>query len=195
MKQKAIFVILKETKRGICIMSSTENLELTQQYITDALFYFMKKKPYEKISVTEITQKAGVGRVTYYRHFQSKDDILIQYFKKQMKSNTAIFYFTPKSKEDYYEIIFTILTRFKEKKELMKLIQQAHLEHIYLKFLNKAMIENYRLHNRKPSEYAPYYFAGCLFNISMEWLKKDCKDSVKKVSDEYFRCLFSNFEE
>ena len=45
-------------------------------YITNSLFELMKKKPYADISITEITDKAKVNRVSFYRNFISKEDII-----------------------------------------------------------------------------------------------------------------------
>ncbi|MDE5631168.1 MAG: TetR/AcrR family transcriptional regulator, partial [Bacilli bacterium] len=46
------------------------------EYIISALFTLMKKKKYEDISITEITNKAGVSRVSFYRNFNSTEDII-----------------------------------------------------------------------------------------------------------------------
>ena len=46
------------------------------KYIIDSLFALMKKKKYEDISITDITNKAGVGRVSFYRNFNTKEDII-----------------------------------------------------------------------------------------------------------------------
>ena len=37
----------------------------------------MKEKNFDAISVSEITARAGVSRISYYRNFDSKEDILI----------------------------------------------------------------------------------------------------------------------
>lgn len=175
-------------------MAHNETSDFTKRCITDALFYLMQHKPYEKITITEIAQRAGVGRVTYYRHFSSKDDIIDQYFRMQARDKRALFHTLPRTQDDCYEIIFSLFTQLKEKKRLMQLIQQAHLEHLYLQFLNEAMVENFQRHQKKSSGYAPYYYAGCLFNISMEWVRRDCCDSVKQVADEYAACLLGTLE-
>ena len=55
------------------------------QYITNSLFELMKAKPYNDISITEITDKAKVNRVSFYRNFTSKELSLsiklIRFFK------------------------------------------------------------------------------------------------------------------
>ena len=45
--------------------------------IINALIDLMKEKNFDAISVSEITARAGVSRVSYYRNFDSKEDILI----------------------------------------------------------------------------------------------------------------------
>lgn len=50
--------------------------------ILDATILLLDKKPYEKITVSDITNKAGIARRTFYRNFREKNDILIQYLAK-----------------------------------------------------------------------------------------------------------------
>ena len=44
--------------------------------ITDALIALMNEKSFETISVSEITNRARVSRVSYYRNFNSKEDMI-----------------------------------------------------------------------------------------------------------------------
>lgn len=44
--------------------------------IVGALIDLMREKNFESITVSEITTRAGVSRVSYYRNFDSKEDIL-----------------------------------------------------------------------------------------------------------------------
>ena len=50
--------------------------EFLKECIADALIKLLQEKPMENISISEITDLAGVGRSTYYRNFTSKEDIL-----------------------------------------------------------------------------------------------------------------------
>ena len=54
----------------------TENLRV-RKAITDALFELMKNQPLSTVSVSEIIRKAGVARVSFYRNFDSKEDVLV----------------------------------------------------------------------------------------------------------------------
>ena len=52
--------------------------------IVNALIDLMREKNFEAISVSEITARAGVSRVSYYRNFDSKEDILTGSLKDLM---------------------------------------------------------------------------------------------------------------
>lgn len=54
--------------------------ELSKKWIIDALFILMEQKRFEKISITEIVNRAGVSRLTFYRNFESKEQILLLHF-------------------------------------------------------------------------------------------------------------------
>jgi AcrR family transcriptional regulator len=49
----------------------------SRQWLQDALSQLLLEKPYSAISVTDITKRADLARVTFYQHFDSKDDLLL----------------------------------------------------------------------------------------------------------------------
>ena len=64
--------IQKERSMG----ASPRTSDLLKECMADALLRAMKRKPFEKITVTEITEAAGVNRSTWFRNFDSKDEAL-----------------------------------------------------------------------------------------------------------------------
>ena len=47
-----------------------------KECLADALIQLLETKPIEKITIPEIAVLAGVGRTTYFRNFNSKDEML-----------------------------------------------------------------------------------------------------------------------
>jgi AcrR family transcriptional regulator len=45
----------------------------------NALLELISEKGYKKISITDITDRAGLSRPTFYLHYKSKDDILMDH--------------------------------------------------------------------------------------------------------------------
>ena len=57
------------------------HIKRSKEYITEAILQLLNKKKYENITITDIAEKAGVTRITFYRNFESKDDIIKQYIQ------------------------------------------------------------------------------------------------------------------
>lgn len=51
--------------------------ERTLKLLREAATELLHEKPFQKITVSEICERAMVRRPTFYRHFKSKDDLLL----------------------------------------------------------------------------------------------------------------------
>jgi AcrR family transcriptional regulator len=70
--------------RGQCMKErkprgKNRQVERTRGWIWEALLDLMEEKPYEQISVRDITDKAGIARQTFYYNYQDKDDVIFEY--------------------------------------------------------------------------------------------------------------------
>ena len=50
--------------------------DLTKRALSEAFSELLKEKPFEQITVTDITRKAGVNRQTFYYHFRDLYDLI-----------------------------------------------------------------------------------------------------------------------
>lgn len=73
----------------------------SKHYIVQALFKLMGAYEYDKISVTDIANKAGVGRATFYRYFKRKEDVIVFYFEHNTREFVFTQRFEPRCREDY----------------------------------------------------------------------------------------------
>jgi len=51
-------------------------IKYTRQWSFEALYQLLKVKLYKDIKITEIIEKAGISRATFYRNFSTKDDVV-----------------------------------------------------------------------------------------------------------------------
>lgn len=49
---------------------------ITKNALKDAMIELMQKKPFDKISVTDICEKCGMNRKSFYYHFKDKYDLV-----------------------------------------------------------------------------------------------------------------------
>lgn len=150
------------------------------QYITNSLFELMKVKPYNDISITEITDKAKVNRVSFYRNFTSKEDII----NKWITSTTQNFLsksdinYQKDSTLDYFTKLFTHLEKYKT--EAM-LIYKANLFNLLKDEFDNNIIN---LHKKEYSNYKSYFLAGGIFNVYYFWLINGCREKPQQVAEK-----------
>lgn len=171
-----------------CIMEYSPE-EYTRYYIVQALFKLMSEYEYDKINVSDIARKAGVGRATFYRYFKNKEDVIVFYFEHNAKEFQISQRFLPRCKEDYIEIATLVFTLFKKNKESIKLLKNAHLEGLYLDYLNNNFVKLFENDNETTNHYQAYLYAGMLFNVSMAWLEKDCEGSIANLANTVINAI------
>lgn len=57
-------------------MKTDLRISVTKRMIKEALFRLLEHKPIDKIKVNELCQESGVNRATFYRHYETLQDIL-----------------------------------------------------------------------------------------------------------------------
>jgi AcrR family transcriptional regulator len=109
---------IKEDKRAV----QSANL------IYNALSEIMNEKEYESISVTELVNKAGVGRATFYRGFDQIDDVLK--WKCELRFKELYLYVREYySNPTYFELSFFILPFLKfwnDDDEIVRTLIKGH---------------------------------------------------------------------
>jgi AcrR family transcriptional regulator len=163
--------------------------ETTKKYITAALFKLMNSMEFNEISVTMITDKAGVGRVSYYRNFSSKEDIIIKYFQSSVSSFMEEAPEINKQK-DYLPLIEFVFKKFYENREIFRLIDKAKLGYIYLDFLNSGFAFNFQKNFADSPKLHAALYSGSLYNLSMSWIEDGFLESPKDLASLYYDFCF-----
>ena len=68
-------IIIWKTERKL-MARRNKSTEFLKECIADSLLKLMEEKTLSQITALEITNTAGVGRATFFRHFSSKEDVL-----------------------------------------------------------------------------------------------------------------------
>lgn len=148
--------------------------------ITNALLKLMEQQDFKSITITDIVNEAGLSRVTYYRHFNTKEDIVIRYFqltKDRFLEQTRLS--EGKTPENNEIAILALFLFFKSNMNANKCLRNAGLDGELLRFLSTEFLDNLP---QKLDKYVAYFVAGALYNVLVNWLDNDCKDSIEEVS-------------
>ena len=148
-----------------------ESNRLAKECIVTALIELMKVREYNAISITDITQKAGVSRMAYYRNYTSKEDILNKYMdevglsihEKIAKMNT---------RDEIYNYFLELFEQLGDYRDIGITAYRAHLGELILENINKNMAITFPPFDDSPkAKYRHLFLAGAFYNVFIEWLK------------------------
>ena len=73
------------------VKSKTDRrIQRTRQSLRTALLELIKEKGYDAISIEEITERANVGRATFYLHYKDREDLLLEEFSEMANEKVQV---------------------------------------------------------------------------------------------------------
>lgn len=155
--------------------------------ITKALFQLMHEKSFSDITITELIQTAGVARVSFYRNYESKEDVLLtlindvlEQFRETVDSNEPDYYTYDNIRRSFsffrkYGDFLLDLYRFGYGSILLERLNRFHEE--VAGTMPNSSIERYKL----------YMYIGALFNTAVTWVQNGAKESEEDIADMFCR--------
>jgi AcrR family transcriptional regulator len=120
-------------------------VQRTKSWIFEALMLLMDEKPYNKITVSDIADKAGVARPTFYRNYDDINDVVYDYLMNTF--STELLNEEKDDKQDTIVLIFDNKYMIKHQKNLKKILSTADIENRIFRDLQKypmSLIERYK---------------------------------------------------
>ena len=142
----------------------------------DAFYNLMKEKPIDQIGVDEISEKVGLSRRTFYRHFKSTEDLLMYVFQRSVDYFTS--YYLKKAPADFKSMITTFFEHwhYYDKQFLYTLKNNGKLDQFLQYFLSRTrdlLAENIKNQDERSryAAYVPYFIVSGLCGILVKWLE------------------------
>lgn len=165
--------------------------EMMKEYIAESFLILMRTRSIEDIKINEITAKAGVNRSTYYRNFQSKNDIIIFYFNKIMSDFLESISVEGISLENY---LFKLFSHFYNYKKELLLICKHGISYLLLESLHEMFNDGDGSGSLTFEEKCrKYYHTGGIYNTLLLWFAEDMSTTPKRMSEITFSHLPKGF--
>ncbi|MEI0568057.1 TetR/AcrR family transcriptional regulator, partial [Brachyspira pulli] len=158
----------------------------TEKLLKESLLELLKTNSLKDISVTEICDNAMINRVTFYDHFNNKEELLnsiIEDIKqdiiKELKKDNSIYDF----KKNYRKILEKVLNYFDDNKQYFNvslidynntLLFVSSLYKIFIDYLHETMKSD----NIENTKITSQFFSGALVSVILCWVKDNNK--IKK---------------
>lgn len=157
-----------------------------KECMADALIKLLKTTPFEKITVAQITELAGVGRTTWFRNFSSKTDALV--FKRMRlwekwadEHDVAVRdRYTPDNRRTFFEFQYAVRenTTVLYKAGLQSVIYQAFYQVMEPKSGANAI-----------ESYESWYYFYALCGLVDEWCRRDFYETPEEIMEIYQEIL------
>ena len=172
--------------------------EQSRQWLMQSLLKLMKEKKYTDVTVTEIAAHALLSRRTFYRIFDSKEQVLQQCFLEIC--NEYITYFEKDKHYPMEEIIEIFFVFWEKHVDFLLVLQQNHLFYFLLEALNNVLptIHDIARANQDlydstlEKKFALLASAGALWNILAEWVQIENRPSPTEISEMMLHAIASN---
>jgi AcrR family transcriptional regulator len=175
-------------------MNPSENPTAVQskQWIIQSFLSLMNEKPFQEITVSEISERAQVVRKTFYRNFDSKEDVLQACFDLLVSEFTSELAKLPAiTIHDALCTLFTLCEKHKDfllslhrSKMLGFLLDQWNiaLPHIHELLLDK-IVDFPATTSSKQLEYLLAFNVGGTWNLLIKWIHEGMTQSPYELAD------------
>ncbi|WEV54353.1 TetR/AcrR family transcriptional regulator [Leuconostocaceae bacterium ESL0723] len=171
--------------------SQKENARVKDQIVA-GLFSELTERPFSEITVSQLIKAAGVARASYYRNFESKEEILDYYLGQLVEQHRQDTEATGTPVGWTSDTVRFHITQsfalFKREKDRFTLLLDNGLSSYILDFL-KNMAQDPQRQQRMAlrNHYEQSFFMGATFNVLMDWLQNGAVESPEEMTDIILR--------
>ena len=159
-----------------------ESNKLAKECIVTALIELMKTHDFHAITVTDLTKKAGVSRMAYYRNYTSKEDILNK-FVEEVGSAIHDELAVKHADADVYDSYLALLHHLCSYNDLAITAYRAGLGELILTQISKQMALTFPSEKTSAIQrYRHLHMAGAFYNVFIEWLKRGQTESCEEIA-------------
>lgn len=166
--------------------NNTLQNHITKESIFTSLMILMQQKNFKEITITEMTKKAGVSRMAFYRNYDVMEDIIICYLDELLQEYSS--QILDLGEINTYESICLYFSYFRKHEKLMTNLINSNLTNLLLerciKLFNTLCKESVcpKLFSPINKSYVIEFIAGGLYRLLIEWAKNGMKESDEDMA-------------
>lgn len=148
--------------------------------VVEALWELLEDKSFEKISVSELVERAGIGRVTFYRNFSNKEEVLERSLNLELQA-----WLTERQIDlsDWSDAHLLLALRqffdfWYEQQDKIRLLTTNHLDYLLEEVLDRYFKE--RLGDLT-DDFHLQFIVGGFFRVLKIWVARGCKESPDDI--------------
>ena len=166
--------------------------------LRQGLLDLLKVKPYEKITITNIVNQAGLARHTFYNHYETKDELLYHLIDTPLNKMVSFsaevdYYYQPV--EEFSSRIKAIARKcfevWQEHPELAAIIDLIDMDSLLINRLRKKHEKHMASNSEQDRElvqstvgqYIMSYKAYAMVGVLRQWFKNGMRHTPEEMAD------------
>ncbi len=170
---------MKQTEQIVSPMSNEGRNAYVIEHITESLLKLLHEKPINDISISELCDNAGVGRTSFYRNFESKEDILKVYIDQLFRDWMEEY--DRNGDNSLNELMKEMFTHFEKHQDFYQLLNERNL--IYLLKDVVIGICGPKPEHEKMEAYAKAFVAYSLYGWMEVWFQRGMQESAEEMAN------------
>lgn len=166
---------MRQNSENVSPMSNQGRNAYVIEHITEALLKLLAEKPMSDISISELCQCAQIGRASFYRNFDRKEDILKLYVSQIFAEEVPV-----NDGGSLSQLIRSVFTHFEHHREFYDVIRQRGF--VYL--LKDTILEICGLSPdcSKTEAYSKAFAAYSLYGWIEVWFQRGMQESAEEMA-------------
>lgn len=170
----------------------TQQSHSVRQLIREAFIRLMERKSYMDITVSDIVREAGVARVSFYRNFNSINDIIDDIADEIADEllHEMIPVLSGRNERKWRTFLFRIFYHFSETTFMLTLSNLQNISLIFARINTKIQMKQELIPSGSLEEkYAPFGKFGLICNILKKWMDDNRQETPEEMVDYIMRFI------
>ena len=157
---------------------------LARECMVTALMKLLEDRPLSNITISELTAKAGVSRMTFYRNYNSKEDVFARHLQDILEEYRAESVDIHINGQCYsFPHMMHCFQYFNVHRKFLNCLFQSGLSGLFLTALEDYVLSRWQTDPNDPAEYyALRAFSGALFSVYIAWSNRGAKETPEEMA-------------
>ncbi len=170
-----------------------------KKLMTEAFFNLLRENPAEKIKITQLCERAGIARRTFYTHFDRIEDIPRKFLTDQWlttleEKNRACLDKDLPPENEYDFMVLTMYEYWGKRAECVSLLIEAGFRAVFfdvlyagreflMQLVGNHLADHHNLSNPIISKYSKSFDINTFINLYSIWLETGMKQSAQEMAE------------
>ena len=175
---------MRQNVGNVSPMSNEGRTAYVIEHLTDAMLNLLAEKPINDISISELVDKAQVGRASFYRNYTCKEDILKIYLDSLFKELQSEW--NKESNAPLSEQLKKLILHFENNRSFYELLNNRGLAYL----LKETILGIFELNPEceMAEAYIKAFAAYTLYGWVDVWFQRGMKESAEEIAELFKKC-------